>query len=78
MILAVDWALGQHTAIRALTIPQMAQVHGSLNALGFAVCGLLGWRLHAARSDPGSVAVDRTEIHHASHPSLRPRRGRLD
>ncbi len=51
MILAVDWVLGQHAEIPALSIPQMAQVHGSLNALAFSVCGLLGWRLLADRSE---------------------------
>ncbi|MCB0639479.1 MAG: YndJ family transporter [Lewinella sp.] len=33
-----------------LTIPWMYAVHGSLNALGFALPGLLGWRLANTRS----------------------------
>ncbi len=48
MFLAVDWALGQHVDIPALSIPRMAAIHGSLNALGFSACGILGWRLLAA------------------------------
>ncbi len=54
MLLAVDWALGQHVDIPSLSIPRMAATHGSLNALGFSCCGILGWRLLAARSATGS------------------------
>jgi hypothetical protein len=53
MFLAVNWALGQHVDIPSLSIPRMAAIHGSLNALGFSSCGILGWRLleaGAARS----------------------------
>ncbi len=28
-----------------IAIPQMARTHGVINALGFSVCGLLGWRM---------------------------------
>ena len=28
----------------ALSIPMMARTHGIANALGFALCGVLGWR----------------------------------
>jgi hypothetical protein len=45
MFLAVNWALGQHVDIPSLSIPRMAAIHGSLNALGFSSCGILGWRL---------------------------------
>ncbi|MDQ6617935.1 MAG: YndJ family protein [Actinomycetota bacterium] len=45
MVLAVDWVVGQHSAIPALTIPQMAATHGAINAVGFVLCGVLGWRL---------------------------------
>ncbi|MGI8808832.1 MAG: YndJ family transporter [Acidimicrobiales bacterium] len=50
MFLAVDWALGQHVDIPSLSIPRMAAIHGSLNALGFTFCGILGWRLLEARA----------------------------
>lgn len=50
MLLAVDWALGQHVDIPSLSIPRMAAIHGSLNALGFSACGILGWRLIEARA----------------------------
>lgn len=45
MVLATQWALGQHTALPALSIPQMAATHGVANAVGFSLCGLIGWRL---------------------------------
>jgi hypothetical protein len=31
--------------ISGLGLPQMRLVHGSLNAIGFGLCGVLGWRL---------------------------------
>ncbi|HEX7135446.1 MAG TPA: YndJ family transporter [Iamia sp.] len=40
MALAVAWALAQQTGGPALSIPDMARVHGSLNAFGFVGCGL--------------------------------------
>ena len=50
MVLAVSWAAGQFWAVPALGIPDMARTHGVLNALGFSLCGVLGWRAVAARS----------------------------
>jgi hypothetical protein len=44
MILAVTWAAAQHWAIPALDIPAMARIHGSMNAIGFVGCGLVGYR----------------------------------
>ena len=43
MVLAVFWAAGQHYDIPALDIPAMARIHGTLNAFGFSLAGLLGW-----------------------------------
>lgn len=40
MALAVAWAAAQHTGGPALSIPDMARIHGSLNAFGFVGCGL--------------------------------------
>ena len=34
----------------ALPMPQMWAIHGSQNAFGFGLCGLLSWRTLAARS----------------------------
>jgi hypothetical protein len=43
--LAVLYGLGEYLETPLLTIPQMVQWHGWLNAVGFTFCGLLGWRL---------------------------------
>lgn len=50
MVLAVQWALGSTLGTPALSIPAMAATHGVLNGVGFALCGVIGWRLHAARA----------------------------
>jgi hypothetical protein len=44
MLLAVQWAVGWNFGTPALSIPMMARTHGVANALGFALCGVLGWR----------------------------------
>jgi hypothetical protein len=43
MLLAATWAIGEYPLQPFVDIRQMAEFHGMLNALGFAVCGLLGW-----------------------------------
>jgi hypothetical protein len=43
MVLAVFWAAGQHFDVPALDVPAMARIHGTLNAFGFSLVGLLGW-----------------------------------
>ena len=43
--LAVTYGMGEYLETSRLTIPQMVQWHGWLNAVGFTFCGLLGWRL---------------------------------
>lgn len=52
MVLAVQWAIGWNFGTPALSIPAMAQTHGVANAVGFALCGVLGWR----RVQPAAVA----------------------
>ncbi|HEX2737218.1 MAG TPA: YndJ family transporter [Acidimicrobiia bacterium] len=59
MVLAVFWAVSQYTYVPALSIPDMARVHGTLNAFGFVTCGLVGWRL-AASSQPASQPAGAT------------------
>jgi hypothetical protein len=44
MVLAVSWALGEATGIPHPGLGWMAATHGVANALGFAVCGVVGWR----------------------------------
>jgi hypothetical protein len=38
-IIALDW----------LTIPWMRAIHGTVNSIGFALGGLMGWRLHEGK-----------------------------
>jgi hypothetical protein len=45
MLFATGYALGQFLGIPIVGIPRMVQVHGWLNAIGFALCGLLAWTL---------------------------------
>ena len=53
MVLAVQWAVGWNFDTPALSIPMMARTHGVANALGFALCGVLGWRrLLRGESEP--------------------------
>ena len=50
MLLAVQWAIGWNYGTPALSIPVMARTHGVVNAVGFSLCGVLGWlRLGMAR-----------------------------
>ena len=43
MVLATVYAIADFYGSDVLTIPQMARTHGILNAVGFCMCGLLGW-----------------------------------
>jgi hypothetical protein len=49
MTLAVLYALGNPLGISALGLEDMARWHGSLNALGYVVCGLLAWNILGKR-----------------------------
>lgn len=51
MILACLYAYEQVVGREYITIPQMAFTHGVLNAIGFALCGLLGWVVVRSRND---------------------------
>lgn len=43
MVLAATYVVGDFTEHYWLLIPRMARLHGTANALGFALCGLAGW-----------------------------------
>ena len=43
MLLAVQWAVGWNFGTPALSVPAMARTHGVLNAVGFSLCGIIGW-----------------------------------
>jgi len=50
MILAAVWAVGEYPLQAFVNIRQMAEFHGVLNAIGFVLCGLLGWLLVGSES----------------------------
>ncbi len=50
MLLAAVYGFGEVRKELLITIPQMADVHGPVNGIGFAVFGLLGWSLIHGRS----------------------------
>jgi hypothetical protein len=50
MILAGVWAVGEYPLQAFVNIRQMAELHGVLNAVGFVVCGLVGWRVLSSES----------------------------
>jgi hypothetical protein len=54
MVLAVQWALGPHLGLPTLSIATMAATHGTANALGFALCGLVAWRRAGVEVAPGA------------------------
>ena len=43
MALAATWASGEYPLHPFVNLDQMVRFHGVLNALGFGLCGLLGW-----------------------------------
>ena len=43
MALAASWALGEYPLQSFVELGRMERVHGTLNAIGFGVCGLIGW-----------------------------------
>ena len=43
MVLSAAWAIGEYPLQAFVNIAQMAKYHGALNAVGFALCGMLGW-----------------------------------
>ncbi len=50
MALAAVFAVGEFAGAPVLSLGQMARIHGPLNGLGFAVCGLTGWALGTRRA----------------------------
>jgi len=50
MLLALTFGLRYVFPQWALTMPQMWMIHGTLNAFGFGLCGLLAWRSKVKRA----------------------------
>jgi hypothetical protein len=44
MVLAASWALGEYPLQSFVELGRMERIHGSLNAIGFGICGLMGWK----------------------------------
>jgi hypothetical protein len=50
MVLAASWALGEYPLQSFVELGRMERVHGTLNAIGFGICGLIGWMNAAEKS----------------------------
>ena len=50
MLFAASYAVGQFLGAPIVGIPRMVQVHGWLNAIGFALCGLLAWTIEKRKT----------------------------
>jgi hypothetical protein len=61
MILAAIYGVTDYFDWAALSIPQMARWHGTLNALGFTLCGLLGWSFSKAEAAPLDQNVENSK-----------------
>lgn len=57
MLLALQWAVAQHSGIPSLGTADMASTHGLLNGVGFVVGGLAGWLLTGAVAAPSTSAA---------------------
>lgn len=56
MFFAGIWAVGEYPLQPFVHLAEMARIHGTANAFGFTLCGLLGW-MRAARTTPNSRSV---------------------
>lgn len=54
MALAASWALGEFPLQPFVDLGRMERIHGTLNAVGFGVCGLIGW-LNAPREEEAAA-----------------------
>jgi hypothetical protein len=43
LILAALWSVGEYPLQPFVHLAEMARLHGTANAFGFTLCGLLGW-----------------------------------
>jgi YndJ-like protein len=55
MALAASWALGEYPLQSFVELGRMERIHGSLNAIGFGICGLIGW-VNAGREKETAAA----------------------
>lgn len=57
LLWSLVYAAGQYGLTDGITIPQMVYLHGTVNSLGFAFCGLLGWHLHYIKASHRSTTL---------------------
>jgi YndJ-like protein len=57
MALAAVWAIGEYPLQPFVNLDQMERLHGTANALGFTLCGMLGWILASLRTTNNEVSV---------------------
>ncbi len=53
MVLAAVWAIGEFPLQPFVHLDEMARFHGTANAIGFILCGLVGWTLAASSRAAG-------------------------
>jgi len=49
MIFAGMYGVGEYVGKLWISIPQMARTHGIINALGFSLCGIIGWLIISSK-----------------------------
>lgn len=88
MVFALGYGLSEFTAVAGLGIETMVAYHGHLNALGFALFGVLGWRIAVPPRVPNHnppfssltadrrVGADYLERNHITGPASPP--GQMD
>jgi len=59
MVYAGVYALADFFGAVWVAIPQMARTHGVLQAMGFSVCGLLGWIVAGTKNEPRLQSLTR-------------------
>jgi len=55
MVFAAVWAVGEFPLQPFVHLAQMAKFHGTANAFGFTLCGLLGWMLSVPERRNGNL-----------------------
>jgi len=55
MAAALAYGVREVTGVALISLAQMARIHGPLNGLGFALCGLLGWSLARRNLPPPAL-----------------------
>jgi hypothetical protein len=62
MAFAAIWAIGEYPLQQFVNLDQMERLHGTANAFGFTLCGLLGWILAGRRLSPKGNGNDQRSV----------------